>query len=105
MPRFAVYRNKNLRSSGVFPLLVDVQAELFEDLASRVVIPLSQSTALCDFPLGYLMPTVSFEGARYVLMTPQLAGMARPDLGPHIGSVSDQESTICRAIEFLLQGF
>jgi len=32
MPQFAVYLNKNLRSRWVFPMLVDVQSELLDDL-------------------------------------------------------------------------
>jgi len=35
MPQFAVYLNKNLRSRSVFPMLVDVQAELLGDLETR----------------------------------------------------------------------
>jgi len=44
MPQFAVYRNKNLRGSAFYPLVVDVQSELLEDLQTRVVIPLARSS-------------------------------------------------------------
>ena len=40
MPQFAVYLNRNLRSSDLFPFLVDVQSELLRDLETRVVLSL-----------------------------------------------------------------
>ena len=82
MPQFAVYRNKNLRNRALFPLLVDVQSDLLQDLETRLVIPLSNAFALQDFPLAYLTPQVTLDGERYLLMTPQLAGVARGDLAP-----------------------
>ncbi|HKD55389.1 MAG TPA: CcdB family protein [Steroidobacteraceae bacterium] len=105
MPQFAVYRNKNLRNRALFPLLLDVQPDLFQDLETRLVIPLSNAFALKDFPLAYLTPEVVLDGERYLLMTPQLAGVARADLGPHMGSICGYERAISRAIDFLLRGF
>jgi toxin CcdB len=105
MPQFAVYLNKNLRSGSVFPMLVDVQAELLEELETRVVIPLAKGTAFTGFPLGLLMPTVELEGEWYVLVTPQLAGVSRWDLGAHTGSLAAHSRVISTAIDILLRGF
>jgi toxin CcdB len=105
MPQFAVYRNNDARTWDVFPWLVDVQADLFQDLDTRVVIPLTAAAELIEFPLAYLTPTLMFDGQNYVLMTPQLAGVTRADLGPHAGSVADQQRTIETALDFLLRGF
>ena len=105
MTQFAVYRNKNVRNRALFPFLIDVQPEVFQDLETRLVIPLSNFYALRDFPLAYLTPDVVLDGERYRLMTPQLAGVARADLGPHMCSVAGYERAISRAMEFLLRGF
>lgn len=104
MAQFDVYRNANSETSELFPFLVDVQAELFEQLQSRVVIPLSRAE-LIRFPMTYLTPTVRFNGAGYLLMTPQLAGISRAELGPHAGSLLSEERAITTAIEFLVRGF
>jgi hypothetical protein len=40
-----------------------------------------------------------------MLMTPQLAGIARADLGVHAGSVAEQWWAIHAAVEFMMQGF
>jgi toxin CcdB len=57
------------------------------------------------FPLTYLTPTLTFEGESYLLMTPQLAGIARADLGAHAGSLADQWRAIQAAVDFLMSGF
>lgn len=105
MSQFAVYRNRSLRSRRVYPLLLDVQAGLLEDLDTRVVIPLSAARSLLEFPLRHLTPTVAFDGEAYALMTPQLTGVARADLGPHLGDIAEQERAITAALDFLLRGF
>jgi toxin CcdB len=105
MPQFAVYRNENLGSCEEFPFLVDVQADLLEELGTRVVIPLAKSAALTDFPAQYLTPVIAFQGRPYTLLTPQLAGISRDGLGPSAGSVVDHERAISTAIDFLLRGF
>lgn len=105
MAQFSVYRNKNARTKSTFPLLVDVQSDLLELLNTRVVIPMTKAPALTRKPVSYLTPEVSFNGDRYVLMTPQLAGIGRTELGPHAGTLVDERQTILAAINFLLTGF
>ena len=105
MPQFAVYRNENSRTKSAFPFLVDVQPDLFEDLQTRVVIPLTKAIALTKFPLTYLTPMLTFEGETYMLMTPQLAGIARGELGANAGSVAEQWRAILAAVDFLMSGF
>jgi toxin CcdB len=103
--QFSVYRNKNTRTKATFPYLVDVQSDLLEPLNTRVVIPMTKAAALTRKPVSHLTPEVSFNGDRYVLMTPQLAGVGRAELGPQAGSLLDERQTILAAIDFLLTGF
>jgi toxin CcdB len=103
--QFTVYKNKNPRSKSTFPFLVDVQSDLLEPLQTRVVIPLTKVAGLAKKPVGHLTPTLKFEGDIYVLVTPQLAGIARSDLGVVSGSLMGERQTILAAIDFLLTGF
>jgi toxin CcdB len=80
-------------------------ADLLEPLNTRVVIPMTKAPTLTRKPVSHLTPEVSFNGDRYVLMTPQLAGMGRAELGPHAGTLVDEGQTILAAIDFLLTGF
>jgi toxin CcdB len=103
--QFVVYRNKSARSKAVYPLLVDVQSDLLEDLQTRVVIPLSKAAALTKRPVSQLTPVIEFEDASFVLVTPQLAGIAKIELGAVAGSVAHRRETILAAMDFLILGF
>ncbi|HEU5135869.1 MAG TPA: CcdB family protein [Steroidobacteraceae bacterium] len=105
MAQFTVFRNVNARSKATFPLLVDVQSDLLDELQTRVVIPLSKIAALTKRPVSQLTPLLQFEGVSYVLVTPQLAGVATNELGPATGSLADQRTAILAALDFLLLGF
>ena len=105
MEQFTVYRNKNPRTKTAFPLLVDVQSDLLEDLQTRVVIPLTKAAALTRKPMSHLTPTLAFDGEDYLLMTPQLAGIARTELGTPVGNLATARQSIIAAVDFLLTGF
>ena len=105
MAQFAVYLNKNLKNRAFFPLLVDVQSTLLEDLVTRVVIPMARASGFRDFPLRLVMPPLEFEGVKYVLMTPQIAGVSRADLGSQMGAVPAYAGAIATATDILLRGF
>lgn len=105
MAQFTVYRNKNARTKATFPLLVDVQSNLLEELQTRVVIPLTKATALTRKPLDELTPILKFEDEAYVLVTPQLAGIGRKELGAASGTLAEHRDVILGAMDFLLTGF
>ena len=105
MAQFTIYRNKSQRTKSIYPFLVDVQSDLLEQLQTRVVIPLTKTSALAKKPLSSLTPALRFDGETYVLMTPQLAGVARTDLGAPTGSLAEQRQVIVAAIDFLVMGF
>jgi toxin CcdB len=105
MAQFTVYRNKSARTKALFPLLVDVQSDLLEDLQTRVVIPLTKAGTLTKKPVSHLTPILKFEGEAYMLMIPELAAMARSDLGAATGSLAERRDVIIAAMDFLLTGF
>jgi toxin CcdB len=51
-----------------------------------------------------LTPTLAFDGEDYLLMTPQLAGIARTDLGTAVGNLASARQSIIAAVDFLLKG-
>jgi len=104
VPRFAIHRNRNPQSKAIFPLLLDVQSELLEDLPTRTVIPLTQSPGLTQKPLNRLTPFVHVDGKPYMLVTYQLASIPKAILGPEVADVSEQRDEIIAAIDFLVTG-
>jgi toxin CcdB len=60
MTQFTAYKNKNPRSKVTYPLLLDVQADLLDDLQTRIVIPLTKAPSLTKSPLrGSRRPSIS----------------------------------------------
>lgn len=105
MQQFTLYRNKNPGTRALYPLLLDVQSDLLEELQTRVVIPLTKKAGLTAKPVSHLMPLIEFDDETYILLTPQLAGIARAALGTPAGTLARQRDTITAALDFLFAGF
>ncbi len=104
MAQFSVHKNKNPRTRGAFPFLVNVQSDLLRDLRTRVVVPLVKQTTIGKRPLKDLTPIIDVEGHKYVMLTPQLAGIAASELGAEVGSVASSRNAIIAALDFLVTG-
>jgi toxin CcdB len=104
MSQFAVHKNKNPKSKSAFPYLLDVQSDLLADLQTRVVVPLAKLTALRKKPMKDLTPVVDIDGGKYLLLVPQLAGIAANKLGPAVSNVSSHRDEIVAALDFLITG-
>jgi toxin CcdB len=79
MAQFDCHLNRNPRSHGTYPYLLDIQATLLEHLRTRVVVPLAP-VAHTEV-LQHLTPIVEIDDERYLVMTSQLAGIDSLELG------------------------
>ena len=104
MAQFSVHKNKNPKTRAAFPFLVNVQSDLLRDLRTRVVVPLVKQTTIGKKPMKDLTPVVDVEGHKYLMLTPQLAGIAVSDLGAEVGSVASSRDEIVAALDFLVTG-
>ena len=104
MAQFDVYKNKNPQSKSVYPYFVDIQSELLSDLQTRVVVPLTKLTSLRKKPIRDLTPVVNIGGSSYLLLVPQLAGIATKELGEKVDSVTAHRDEIVAAMDFLVTG-
>lgn len=104
MHQFTVYKNKNQNTKARIPYLLDVQSDLLSDLDTRVVIPLFSSAAFKGKALTSLMPTFEIEGKPFVLMTPQLAGISKKELGSEVADLSAHRDSIIASLDFLITG-
>ncbi len=104
MAQFSVYQNKNALSKKDFPLLLDIQTNLLDSLLTTVVVPLKKFESNKDKVLTQLTPTLSIEGTDYLMLTPQLAGIQRKDLGDAIADVEYARIEILNALDFLVSG-
>ena len=75
MAQFDVYRNANAATRASIPYLLDVQSDLLDPLATRVVVPLCAPDVLRGKLAERLNPLFEIEGRNAVMLTPELAGL------------------------------
>ena len=103
MAQFDVFRNGNPTTRDETPYLLDVQSDLLDPLATRVVVPLVRMAAVPS-PIRYLNPVFEVDGEKVVMSTPELAGVPRQVLGAKVGNLSARRDDIIRALDVLISG-
>lgn len=104
MAQFDVYENPNPETKTAVPYLLDVQADLLSDMATRVVVPLVNVAAMGK-PAKILNPEFKIKQTAVVMSTAELAGVSLNVLGERVGSLSDRRDDIIAALDFLFTGF
>ncbi len=104
MAQFTVYKNKNLRTRAEAPFFLDIQNDLLSELETRVVVPLRPASALKGKVMKTLTPFLVIEGESFVMLTPQLAGIPKSELGAPVAQVQQHRAEIIAAIDFLVTG-
>lgn len=104
MAQFDVYENSNPETSHMFPYLLDVQAEMLDNLPTRVVVPLMSRAAIRK-PIPVLNPILEIRQAELIMLTPQLVGIQTTLLRTKVCSVKDRRDIIIAALDLLFTGF
>ncbi|MCP5322331.1 MAG: CcdB family protein [Pseudomonadales bacterium] len=104
MTQFSVHKNANPDTKSTVPYLLNVQSDLIEDLATRVVAPLYSVAAMKGKILETLTPVFEIEGKQYVMVTPQLAGVPKKMLGAKAIDLSSKRDEIIAALDLLITG-
>jgi toxin CcdB len=104
MAQFAVHRNPNRATRSTIPLLLDIQNNLLEELGTRVVIPLYKPAAVEGGVIEKLTPRLEINGAIYVAVTSELAGVSRKALGAPVADLGHRRDEIVAALDFLVTG-
>jgi toxin CcdB len=104
MAQFDVHENTNIDTVATIPYLLNVQADLLNNLTTRVVVPLVTASAMGK-PAIHLNPRFEIEGKAVVMSTAELAGVNVNVLGAKIGSLDKQRDEIIAALDFLFTGF
>lgn len=104
MAQFDVYENTNPETQKMVPYLLDVQANLLEDLATHVVVPLVP-VSIMGKAAKHLNPVFKIKKTNFVMSTAELAGVPVRILGAKITSLSDNRNEIIAALDFLFTGY
>lgn len=105
MKQFMVYANTNAESRKRYPYLLNVQTDLLDDLQTCVVVPLTPVDKSSGAQITRLTPTLRVAGEDYLMVTPQLAGIHRRELGEEVADIADKRGEILSAMDFLISGF
>lgn len=103
MAQFDVYENPNLASRKTAPYLLDVQTDLLDTLATRVVVPLVASGAMAT-PGRHLNPTFDVEKNKVIMSTAEIAGVSVKNIGKQVCSLKQYRNDIVAALDFLITG-
>jgi len=103
MRQFDVVENGNLNTRDQVPYLLLLQADLFDDLATRVVAPLIPADRYGP-RLDWLNPTVRIGDMEYVVSMAELAGVPASVIGDTVASASRKRDEVLSALDFLFTG-
>lgn len=104
MAQFDVYENTNPETRKTIPYLLDVQTELLDNLATRVVVPLIAASAMGK-AAKHLNPQFKIKRTAVIMSAAELAGVPVHILGDKICSIKEQRNEIIAALDFLFTGF
>ena len=102
--QFDIHKNDNPDSRDRFPYLLEVQADLLSELATRVVVPLAPKSAYSDNQMGGLTPVLGIKGKNYVAVTPLLASIPIRNLGARVTNAGEARTEIVAALDLLITG-
>lgn len=101
MAQFDVHRNVGKLKDAI-PFVVIVQSSQFDEYRRRVVVPLVRSTS--TGPIGYARfnPTFRILGTPVVLHPLDMGSVPLEQLGPRVGSLSNEGQQIIAALDELM---
>jgi len=103
MAQFDVYRNPNAATRKLIPYLLDVQADLLDTLATRVVVPLILAEEM-GLAAKHLNPQFKIKGVAVVMSSAELAGVPNRSLGDKVATLKNKRDEIIVALDLLITG-
>lgn len=103
MAQFDVYLNPNVATRKSIPYLLDVQADLLDTLATRVVVPLILVEEM-GLAAKHLNPQFKIKGVAVVMSTAELAGVPSRSLGDKVTTLKSKRDEIIAALDILFTG-
>jgi len=103
MAQFDVYQNLNTHNNKYIPYLLNVQVDLLDVLATRVVVPLILASEIKK-PVKYLNPVFKIKNVKVIMLTSELAGIPATKLGSKIASLNNHRHEIIQDLDFLWTG-
>ena len=104
MAQFDVYVNPSKQTRNAYPFILDIQNELIEDIATRIVVPLGIAEKFRNEDMKGLTPKIEFEGTDLLILIPQIASIPAKVLKEPIGTLVHLRGEIISALDFAITG-
>lgn len=104
MPQFDVYKNPSKKTREAYPYLVDVQNSIIDQLATRLVVPLTNVNAKPSMLMKKLTPEIEFDSSTYFFMTQQLTSILEDVLKNAVGTLEASSALLIDAIDIAITG-
>ncbi|MES2360562.1 MAG: CcdB family protein [Pseudomonadota bacterium] len=105
MAQFDVYVNPQPASRQFVPYVLDVQSDLINQLATRLVMPLSRvGVGEARLPLNLCLP-VEIDAESLTLLAHMAAPVAARLLKKPVGSLRHRASEVSAALDAVISGF
>ena len=104
MPQFDVYKNPSKKTREAYPYLVDVQNSVIDQLATRLVVPLTNVNVKPNMLMRKLTPEIDFNGDKFLFMTQQLTTIPEDVLKNPVGTLKGSRALLIDAIGFAITG-
>ena len=101
MAQYDVFKNPR---GGVYPLVLDMQADVLGKLERRVVVPLVARKKYSGKPIARLNPLVTIGGIEYVLVFQDMAAIPTIALGERVVSMAGRRADLVAALDLLFTG-
>ena len=75
MAQFDGYENPSTTSKKAYPFILEIQCNLIDTIATRIVVPLALYSKFKNEEMKGLTPKLSFENKELLILIPQLAAM------------------------------
>ncbi len=89
---------------GVAGYVMDAQADILSDIATRIVVPLTPRD-ISPKPEKWMNPVFEIDGSQFMLMPQQIASVPRTVLTASVGNLAEYGDQVTRAVDFVFQGY
>jgi toxin CcdB len=103
MPQFDIHARPGRHPDDPLHYLLNLQADLLDDLQTRLVAPLARLDAV-KAPVRTLNPRIDIHGQSFLLLTHLSAAVPLRTLGATIGNAKGQRAEIIMALDLLITG-
>lgn len=104
MAQFDVYKNPSKHTRKAYPYILDIQHDLIEGIATRIVVPLGDAKKFRNEELKGLTPKVEFDDKSLLVLMPQITSMPTKALNDPVGTLAYLRDEIISALDLAVTG-